>query len=105
MAVEAQVPAGAKAGVIAPIDVKLPAGPTGLDPSQTNFFQTLNIPTKIVKGTIELTTEQTVCQKDKKITASQAVPMLHHCMVYIGLLYEQSGSFLAEPSWTPLWNP
>ena len=88
--------------MIAPIDVKLPAGATGLDPSQTNFFQTLNIPTKIVKGTIELTTEQTVCQKDKKITASQAVPMLHHCKVYIGLLYEQSGSFLAEPSWTPL---
>merc|ERR1719191_2039510 len=45
----------------------------GLDPSQTNFFQTLNIPTKIVKGTIELTTEQTVCQAGKKITASQAV--------------------------------
>jgi len=70
---ENKVPAGAKAGVIAPIDVKLPAGPTGLDPSQTNFFQTLNIPTKIVKGTIELTTEQTVCQAGKKITASQAV--------------------------------
>ena len=68
-----QVPAGAKAGVIAPIDVKLPAGATGLDPSQTNFFQTLNIPTKIVKGSIELTTEQTVCQQGKKITASQAV--------------------------------
>ena len=76
------MPAGAKAGVIAPIDVKLPAGPTGLDPSQTNFFQTLNIPTKIVKGTIELTTEQTVCQAGKKITASQAVPMFCHCMVY-----------------------
>ena len=73
MAVEAQVPAGAKAGVIAPIDVKLPAGPTGLDPSQTNFFQTLNIPTKIVKGSIELTTEQLVCKAGVKITASQAV--------------------------------
>merc|ERR1719197_1154399 len=70
---ENKVPAGAKAGVIAPIDVKLPAGATGLDPSQTNFFQTLNIPTKIVKGSIELTTEQLVCKGGTKITASQAV--------------------------------
>ena len=68
-----KVPAGAKAGVIAPIDVMLPAGPTGLDPSQTNFFQTLNIPTKIVKGAIELTAAQTVCVKGTKISASQAV--------------------------------
>jgi len=68
-----KVPAGAKAGVIAPIDVMLPAGPTGLDPSQTNFFQTLNIPTKIVKGAIELTAAQKVCEAGKKISASQAV--------------------------------
>jgi len=68
-----KVPAGAKSGVIAPIDVMLQAGPTGLDPSQTNFFQTLNIPTKIVKGSIELTATQKVCTEGVKITASQAV--------------------------------
>ena len=65
--------ASAKAGVIAPADVILPAGPTGLDPSQTNFFQTLNIPTKIVKGAVELTTDQKVCIAGNKISASQAV--------------------------------
>jgi len=68
-----KVPAGAKSGVIAPVDVMLPAGPTGLDPSQTNFFQTLNIPTKIVKGAIELTATQRVCTAGVKISASQAV--------------------------------
>merc|ERR1719199_1883138 len=54
-----KVDAAAKAGVMAPCDVKLPMGPTGLDPSSTNFFQVLNIPTKIVKGS--------------KVSASQAV--------------------------------
>jgi len=70
---ENKVPAGAKAGALAPAEVELPAGPTGLDPSQTNFFQTLNIPTKIVKGAIELTTAVKVCIAGQKITASQAV--------------------------------
>jgi len=73
MVVENKVAAGAKSGVIAPADVELPAGATGLDPSQTNFFQTLNIPTKIVKGSIELTTNVMVCREGQKITASQAV--------------------------------
>ena len=48
------VPASAKAGGTAPTDVFVPAGPTGLDPSQTSFFQSLNIATKIVKGAIEI---------------------------------------------------
>merc|ERR1719197_1215554 len=71
--VENKVSAAAKAGVLAPCDVKLPMGPTGLDPSSTNFFQVLNIPTKIVKGSIELTAEVKVCSEGQKVTASQAV--------------------------------
>lgn len=43
-------PSPAKAGMIAPDDVTIPAGPTGLDPKQTSFFQTLQIQTKIVKA-------------------------------------------------------
>lgn len=66
-------PAAAKAGVIAPIDVGLPSGPTGLDPSSTNFFQALNIPTKIVKGAVELVAGVTVCHKGEKVSLSQAV--------------------------------
>lgn len=49
-----KVPAAAKAGVVAPIDVIVPAGPTPLDPGQTSFFQALNIATKISKGAIEI---------------------------------------------------
>merc|ERR1719440_562981 len=48
-------------------------GPNGLDPSSTNFFQVLNIPTKIVKGSIELTTAVKVCNVGTKVSASQAV--------------------------------
>jgi len=71
-----KVPAGAKSGVIAPIDVVIPPGPTGLDPGQTSFFQTLNIGTKIVKGSIEMTVASKVCTKGEKITAS-AVALLN----------------------------
>lgn len=63
-------PALAKAGVVAPVDVKLPAGPSGLEPSQTSFFQALNIPTKIVKGFIEVTSEFALCKKGERVTLS-----------------------------------
>lgn len=43
-------PSPAKPGMIAPDDVFIPAGPTGLDPKQTSFFQNLQIQTKIVKA-------------------------------------------------------
>ena len=35
--------APAKVGILAPDDVWIRAGPTGLDPKQTSFFQALNI--------------------------------------------------------------
>jgi len=69
------LPAAAKAGIVAPKDVVVPAGPTGLDPGQTSFFQTLNIATKITKGSIEITTPVTVCNVGEKVTAS-AVALL-----------------------------
>ena len=47
-------PAPAKVGGIAPSDVIVPKGPTGCDPGQTVFFQTLQIATKITKGQIEV---------------------------------------------------
>lgn len=64
------VPAGARAGVVAPKDVMIPAGPSGLEPSQTSFFQALNIATKIVKGAIEITTECRVCTAGQKVSLS-----------------------------------
>lgn len=65
-----KVPASAKSGTIAPADVYIPAGPTGLDPGQTNFFQALNIGTKIVKGAIEITNEVHLIKKGEKVTMS-----------------------------------
>jgi large subunit ribosomal protein LP0 len=65
--------AAAKAGAVAPKDVKVPAGPTGLEPTQTNFFQALGIATKIVKGTIEIITEVQLCTAGEKVGSSQAV--------------------------------
>jgi len=68
-----KVPAPARAGVVAQCDVFVPAGPTGLDPAQTNFFQALNIATKIVKGTIEIVSEVHLCKKGTKVQASEQV--------------------------------
>lgn len=62
---------GAKVGVVSPCDVMIPPGPTGLDPKQTNFFQALNIQTKIVKTQIEILHETKIISKGQKITASE----------------------------------
>lgn len=68
-----KVPAAAKAGVVAAMDVTVPAGPTGLDPAQTNFFQALNIATKIVKGQIEIVNEVPLLKQGVKIQMSEQV--------------------------------
>lgn len=65
-----KVPAAAKSGSFAPADVFIPPGPTGLDPGQTNFFQALNIATKIVKGAIEITSEVHLIKVGEKVTMS-----------------------------------
>lgn len=65
-----KVPAAAKAGSMAPIDVFLPPGPSGLDPGQTSFFQAMNIATKIVKGAIEIVNEVHLIKAGEKVTAS-----------------------------------
>jgi len=70
---ENRVPAPARQGVIAPKDVNVPAGPTGMDPSQTPFFQALGIPTKIVKGQIEIQNDVHIIKEGEKVTASQSV--------------------------------
>merc|ERR1719336_3199976 len=65
--------AAAKAGQVSPVDLNLPSGPTGMDPSQTSFFQALNIGTKIVKGQIELVSEFPILKMNDKVSASAAV--------------------------------
>jgi len=65
-----KVPAAAKSGSIAPNDVHIPAGPTGLDPGQTSFFQALNIATKIEKGAIAIINPVHLIRQNDKVTAS-----------------------------------
>jgi len=67
-----KVGAPAKAGSIAPIDVVVPAGGTGLDPSQTSFFQALSIPTKINRGAVEILSDVKVITEGDKVGASEA---------------------------------
>lgn len=65
-------PAPARVGAFAPADVIVPKGPTGCDPGQTAFFQTLQISTKIAKGQIEMTNDTHLIEKGSKVNASQA---------------------------------
>ncbi|CAM6128276.1 unnamed protein product [Calypogeia fissa] len=67
-----KVGAPARVGLVAPIDVVVPPGNTGLDPSQTSFFQVLNIPTKINKGTVEIVAPVELIHKGDKVGSSEA---------------------------------
>lgn len=65
-------PAPARVGSVAPVNVVVPKGPTGCDPGQTAFFQTLQIATKITRGQIEMVNDTNLIQAGEKVTASQA---------------------------------
>lgn len=67
-----RVPAPARVGAISPVEVVVPAGPTGCDPGQTSFFQVLQIPTKIVKGQIEITNPVNLIKKGDKVGSSES---------------------------------
>jgi len=67
-----KVAAPAKAGAIAPCDVTLPAQVTNLGPEKTSFFQALQIPTKITRGTIEIINDVALIKKGDKVGASEA---------------------------------
>lgn len=64
--------APAKVGSIAPDEVWIRAGSTGLDPKQTSFFQQLSIPTKIVKTQIEIVADKKIIFAGMKIEATHA---------------------------------
>ncbi|CCG83300.1 60S acidic ribosomal protein Rpp0 [Taphrina deformans PYCC 5710] len=66
------VAAPARAGALAPLDVFIEAGNTGMDPSKTSFFQALGVPTKIARGTIEIVGQVQVVTKGTKVGASEA---------------------------------
>jgi len=67
-----KVPAPARVGSIAPVDVWVEPGPTGCDPGQTSWFQALNIPTKINKGQIEMISRVQLVKQGDKVGESEA---------------------------------
>jgi len=66
------VPCRAKVGQVAPVEVVIPAGPTGIDPSDIKFFHALKVATKIFRGQIEITNKKEVLKVGDVVDASQA---------------------------------
>jgi len=83
--------APAKAGALAPIDVKLPPQNTGMGPEKTSFFQALQIPTKISRGTIEILNEVHLIKIGEKVGASESalLQMLNIEPFSYGLIVQQ----------------
>jgi len=69
---ENKVAAPAKSGAIAPCDVIVPAGNTGMEPTQTSFLQALNIPSKISRGQIEIINDVHLINAGQKVGSSES---------------------------------
>jgi large subunit ribosomal protein LP0 len=94
-----KVAAPARAGAVAPADVYVPAGNTGMEPGKTSFFQALGVPTKIARGTIEITTDLKLVEAGTKVGASEAtlLNMLNISPFTYGMgitqVYDQGNTF------------
>jgi len=66
------VEAPAKVGQFSVVNVVVPAQNTGMEPTKTSFFQALNIPTKITKGTVEIISDFTLLKPGDKVDSSKA---------------------------------
>ncbi|KAI1799793.1 60S acidic ribosomal protein P0 [Daldinia bambusicola] len=94
-----KVAAPARAGAVAPADVWVPAGNTGMEPGKTSFFQALGVPTKIARGTIEITTDLKLVESGSKVGPSEAtlLNMLNISPFTYGLgvsqVYDQGNTF------------
>jgi len=67
-----RVSAPAKVGIIAPQDVILEKGGTGLEPTKTSFLQALNIASKINRGQIEILQDVTLIKAGSKVGSSES---------------------------------
>jgi len=98
-----KVPAAAKPGQLAQCDVTICAQNTGLEPGQTAFFQALNIPTRINKGTIEILNDVVLVKKGDKVGTSECALMQKlnvrpfHFGLQVYYCFEGSGSSVYEP--------
>jgi large subunit ribosomal protein LP0 len=67
-----RVSAPAKIGTLAPQDVWIEKGGTGLEPTKTSFLQALNIASKINRGQIEILQDVLLIKKETKVGTSEA---------------------------------
>lgn len=83
-----KVAAPAKAGSIAPVNVTVPAGNTGMEPTKTSFLQALNIPSKINKGQVEIVSDVELIKVGQKVGSSEAtlLQMLNIKPFFYGLV-------------------
>lgn len=94
-----KVAAPARAGALAPRDVYVPAGNTGMEPGKTSFFQALGIPTKIARGTIEIVSDVQVVTAGTRVGPSEAtlLNMLNISPFTYGMtvvqIYDQGNAF------------
>lgn len=88
--VENKVSAPARIGAVSPIQVIVPAGNTGLEPTRTSFFQALSIPTKITRGTVEIINDYELLKVGDRVGNSEAtlLQMLNIRPFYYGLQVE-----------------
>ena len=61
----------AKPGQLSPVEIIIPAGPTGMDSSQIDYFQALKIPTKVMRNQLEITSATKILTVGQKITLSE----------------------------------
>jgi len=67
-----RVSAPAKVGILAPQDVWIEKGGTGLEPTKTSFLQALNIASKINRGQIEILQDVLLIKKETKVGTSES---------------------------------
>ncbi|KAK2030867.1 ribosomal protein L10 [Colletotrichum zoysiae] len=97
-----KVAAPARAGAVAPSDVWIPAGNTGMEPGKTSFFQALGVPTKIARGTIEIVSDLKLVEANNKVGPSEAtlLNMLNISPFTYGMgisqVYDQGNTFPAH---------
>ena len=97
-----KVAAPARAGALAPKNVSVPAGNTGMEPGKTSFFQALGIPTKIARGTIEIVSDVQVVTAGTRVGPSEAtlLNMLNISPFTYGMtvvqIYDQGNVFSPE---------
>lgn len=67
-----KVGAPARPGQVSAVNVIVPAGNTGMEPTKTSFFQALNIPTKITRGTVEIINDFHLLKVGDRVGNSEA---------------------------------